>query len=305
LVCSADVRAIRHTATVGIYALAIALANAAATISQQLMVVNRQLGITGSRAGTPTRKSPNARREALLKENKALYESRLQQLLSTINLVFNGVFAHRYRDVMAEIRAESVLVIGHWITTLPDQYLKDNFLKYLGWLLNDKSALVRFHVVEALQSLYEQETFASKLELFTSRFLPRYLQLCDDVDDDVVEATIRLLIAVDKSKMISSDVDLQSVERLVFDAENADIRRAAAEFVCLQYDAFGVAHKTNEKLNKEQLNTQAIALVEFAQEYIHNHGVPLEAVATLVDAFWGLDDCCKWTSSVVLTSACD
>lgn len=276
---------------VGVYSLANGLADAVATITQQLGVVNRQLGVSNSRQSTPTRKSPNPRREALLKENKTLYETRLQQLLATINLVFNGVFAHRYRDVMPEIRAESVLAIGHWIYSVPDHYLKDNFLKYLGWLLNDKAALVRFHVVEALQSLYEEESFAPKLELFTARFLPRYLQLCDDVDDDVVEATIRLLIAVDKSKMITTEVELQSVERLVFDAEHSEIRTAAAEFVCLQYDAFGVALQKNETLNKEQLYTQAIALVEFAEEYIENHNIPPEAIKTLVDAFWGLDDC--------------
>lgn len=123
--------------------------------------------------------------------------------------------------------------------------------------------------------------------------MPRYLELCSDVDDAVVEECIHLLIAVDKRSLISSDIELQPVEKLVFDAEHEDIRKAAAEFVCLQYDAFGVAvSKTKDvKLKKEQLNTQAIALVEFAEEYIQNHGIPDAAVETLVDAFWGLDDC--------------
>ncbi|RLN38193.1 hypothetical protein BBO99_00005253 [Phytophthora kernoviae] len=89
------------------------------------------------------------------------------------------------------------------------------------------------------------------------------------------------------------NIELQPVEKLVFDADHEDIRKAAAEFVCLQYDAFGVAvSKTKDaKLKKEQLNTQAIALVEFAEEYIQNHAIPESAVEILVDAFWGLDDC--------------
>jgi hypothetical protein len=200
---------------------------------------------------------------------------------------------HRYRDVMPEIRVATLQCLGHWITTLPDQFLKDNFLKYLGWLLNDKSASVRLEVVEILCELYENDSFTGRLELFTARFLPRFLELCNDVDNAVVEECIHLLIAVDKCSLISSDIELQPIEKLVFDVEHENIRKAAAEFVCLQYDAFGVAvSKTNNaKLKKDQLNTQAIALVEFAEEYIQNYGIPEGAVETLVDAFWGLDDC--------------
>ncbi|RLN95960.1 hypothetical protein BBJ28_00009767 [Nothophytophthora sp. Chile5] len=295
---SSEVRAIRHTTSIAAFALGNALVDTAASISEQLAVATRQLNAeTNSPAKSKTspgvRKSPNARKVALLKDNMLLYESRLQQVLKLVNLVFTGVVVHRYRDVMPEIRMVNMQCLGHWITNLPDQFLKDNFLKYLGWLLNDKSSMVRVEVVRILRRLYENEAFTEKLELFTSRFLPRYLGMCNDVDNAVVQECIHLLIAVDKRSLISSDIELQPVEKLVFDADNEDIRKAAAEFVCLQYDAFGVAvSKTKSaKLKKEQLNTQAIALVEFAEEYIQNHGVPETAVETLVDAFWGLDDC--------------
>ncbi|TYZ57947.1 hypothetical protein PybrP1_003575 [[Pythium] brassicae (nom. inval.)] len=176
--------------------------------------------------------------------SREMFERRLQQLVQVVNIVFTGVVVHRYRDVMPEIRSESARTIGRWISALPDHFLKDNYLKYLGWLLNDKEASVRRRVVLVLRSLYEKEEFTDKLELFTSRFLPRYLELCND-----------------------------SVEKLVFELDHADIRKAAAEFVCLQYDAFGVPATTeNVKLKRDQLNTQAIALVEFAEEYIYNHG---------------------------------
>ncbi|KAL4146913.1 hypothetical protein PRNP1_010669 [Phytophthora ramorum] len=293
---SSEIRPIRHTTTVAVLTLSNSLVRTAATISEKLAIATRQLIAETNSPGkaTPgTHKSPNIGKMALLKENKTLYENRLEQVLKLVNLVFTGVVVHRYRDVMPEIRVVSMQCLGHWITTLPDQFLKDSFLKYLGWLLSDKSASVRLEVVEILCELYGNDAFTEKLELFTSRFLPRYLELCNDVDDAVVEECIHLLIAVDKHSLISSDIELQPVEKLVFDAEHEEIRKAAAEFVCLQYEAFGVAvSKTkNEKLKKEQLNTQAIALVEFAEEYIQNHGVPEGAVETLVDAFWGLDDC--------------
>ncbi|CAH0517252.1 unnamed protein product [Peronospora belbahrii] len=293
---SSELRPIRHTSTVAVLALSNGLVRIVASISEHLAIAKRQLNAETSSPGITTpgaTKSPNVQKVALLQENQALYESRLEEVLKLVNLIFTGVVVHRYRDVMPEIRVASIQCLGHWITTLPDHFLKDNYLKYFGWLLSDKSALVRLEVVEILCELYENDAFTERLELFNSRFLPRYLELCNDIDDAVVEESIHLLIAVDKCSLISSDIEISLVERLVFDAEREDIRRAAAEFVCLQYDAFGVAvsRTKNAQLKKEQLNTQAIALVEFAEEYIQNHGVPKCAVETLVDAFWGLEDC--------------
>lgn len=255
--------------------------------------MKRQLNADANAASS--KKTPPgkvSKKTELLVENRAMYEHRLQQLVKVVNIIFTGVVVHRYRDVMPEIRSESASTISRWISALPEHFLKDNYLKYLGWMLNDKDASVRRRVVMVLRSLYEKEAFTDKLELFTSRFLPRYLELCNDVDNSVVLACVRLLIAADKRSLISSDVDLQSVEKLVFEVDHADIRKAAAEFVCLQYDAFGVPATTeNVKLKRDQLNTQAIALVEFAEEYIYNHGAPSECVETVVEAFWGLDDC--------------
>ncbi|CAI5747200.1 unnamed protein product [Peronospora destructor] len=293
---SSELRPIRHTSTVAVLALSCALVRTAASISEQLTITKRQLNAETSLSGITsagTNKSPNVEKVAFLRSNEALYESRLQQMLKLVNLIFTGVVVHRYRDIMPEIRLVSIQCLGHWITSLPDRFLKDNFLKYLGWLLSDKAALVRHEVVEILCELYENDAFTERLELFNSRFLPRYLELCSDEDDAVVRDSIHLLITVDKHSLISSDIEICPVEKLVFDAEREDIRKAAAEFVCLQYDAFGVAvSKTkNAQLKKEQLNTQAIALVEFAEEYIQNHGIPDSAVETLVDAFWGLEDC--------------
>ncbi|KAK1937725.1 Cohesin subunit SA-3 [Phytophthora citrophthora] len=291
---SSELRPIRHTATVAVLALSNSMVRTAVGISEQLAVATRQLNAeTKSPNSTPdSQKSLNMRKVVLLKDNKTLYESRLQQVLKLVDVIFTGVVVHRYRDVMPEIRVATMQCLGHWIITLPDHFLKDNFLKYLGWLLSDKSAAVRVEVVQILCELYGKDSH-DKLELFTSRFLPRYLELCNDVDEGVVEECIHLLIAVDKHNLISSDIELQPVEKLVFDAEHENIRKAAAEFVCLQYDAFGVAVSKSKTatLKKEQLNTQAIALVEFAEEYIQNYGVPEGAVETLVDAFWGLEDC--------------
>ena len=34
--------------------------------------------------------------------------------------------------------------VGNWMTTYPDKYLEDTYLKFIGWMLHDVEADVRF-----------------------------------------------------------------------------------------------------------------------------------------------------------------
>ena len=128
-----ELRPIRHTSAVAVLALSVALVRTAASISEQLAIAKRQLKTETNSpvATTPgsARKSPNVHKVALLKDNEALYENRLHQVLKLVNSIFTEVVVHRYRDVMPEIRVVSVQCLGHWITILPDHFLKDSFLK--------------------------------------------------------------------------------------------------------------------------------------------------------------------------------
>lgn len=55
-----------------------------------------------------------------------------------MNAVFRGVFVHRYRDLLPDIRAICIAELGVWLKTNPDYFLNDKCLKYLGWTLYDK-----------------------------------------------------------------------------------------------------------------------------------------------------------------------
>nr|CCA14325.1 cohesin subunit putative [Albugo laibachii Nc14] len=295
---SAEIRAIRHTASIAAYTISMQLAEDAFKSAEQLSTLQRQL-----KAARGNKTTSASKKMTLLMKNKEAYTKYYKQTVDLIFLIFNGIVIHRYRDVVSDIRIASLKTLCSWTRSLPQEFLKDNYLKYVGWLLNDKDAKVRLNAVRLLTELYECDDFANNLQLFTSRFLQRYLDLCKDVDDEVVLAAIRLLIAVDKRGFISGDVELDTVETLIFTDANPNIRKAAAEFVCLQYDAFGVASTSKGgKLKKEQLVTQAVALVELAEEYVENHNVPVEAVGSIVDAFWGLDDCQVLKEWKVLTS---
>jgi hypothetical protein len=59
-------------------------------------------------------------------------------LVCIVQLVFDTVAAHRFRDVSEEIRAVIIVGIGQWIHLMPSVYLVDTHLKYLAWALSDK-----------------------------------------------------------------------------------------------------------------------------------------------------------------------
>lgn len=52
-----------------------------------------------------------------------------------------SVFVHRCRDVEAIIRTECIKHLGEWMEQYPSYFLDNNYLRYIGWLLNDKVSL--------------------------------------------------------------------------------------------------------------------------------------------------------------------
>lgn len=63
-----------------------------------------------------------------------------EDLSAMINSTFRGVFVHRYRDKLADIRVSCISELGVWMKINPEKFLDDSYLKYLGWTLYDKVA---------------------------------------------------------------------------------------------------------------------------------------------------------------------
>lgn len=61
-----------------------------------------------------------------------------EEVSSMMNGMFRGVFVHRYRDQLPEIRAICIKELGIWLKLDPEHFLNDKCLKYLGWTLHDK-----------------------------------------------------------------------------------------------------------------------------------------------------------------------
>ena len=149
-----------------------------------------------------------------------------------VNFIFKAVFVHRYRDVCADIRSVCIQELGEWMRRCPAKFLDDTFLKYIGWTLYDKQAECRQRCLLALQPLYERvDTFASRLELFTSRFKARIVEMCLDKEHEVSVSAIRLLTRiVAHNESALDDKDCENIYELVFHTQR-QIAHAAGQFL--------------------------------------------------------------------------
>ncbi|TPX71178.1 hypothetical protein SpCBS45565_g01372 [Spizellomyces sp. 'palustris'] len=153
---------------------------------------------------------------------EALHDKKVK-LETQMNDLFDSVFVHRYRDSDPLIRTECIRELGLWIMRFPDLYLDPQYLRYLGWMLSDKSPTVRLEALRSLCRLYAVEAMASGLRAFTERFRPRMLEMA--LREKEVAVRIEAITAVTfvASAGLLEDDDRNSVLPLIFD-EDAKVR---------------------------------------------------------------------------------
>ncbi|XP_078178938.1 sister-chromatid cohesion protein 3-like [Carex rostrata] len=192
------------------------------TLIQQRETTQRQLNAEKKKG------NDGPRVESLNRRLQATHE-KINALEEMMRKVFTGLFMHRYRDIEPEIRMTCIRALGLWIVNYPSLFLQDSYLKYLGWTLNDKNALVRKTSVLALQSIYETDDNIPSLSLFTDRFSKRMLQMADDIDISVAVSAIGLLKLLLRHQLLTDD-ELGPLYDLLID-EPPMIRRAIGELV--------------------------------------------------------------------------
>uniref|UniRef100_A0A3Q3W0T0 Cohesin subunit SA n=1 Tax=Mola mola TaxID=94237 RepID=A0A3Q3W0T0_MOLML len=216
-----QVRAFRHTSTLLAMKLMTGLVEVAQMVSVQLHTAQRRYDVENSKSG---HESASDRLEELkLQENR-------EELSSMTNGIFRGVFVHRYRDQLSEIRAISIAELGVWLKMDPDNFLNDKCLKYLGWTLYDKQSPVRLQCVRALQGLYREKEFIGCLELFTSRFKERMLSMVLDKDPDVAVETVNLLLLIQQTEEGLKDDECSNIYPLVY-ISHKSLASAAGSFL--------------------------------------------------------------------------
>lgn len=140
-------------------------------------------------------------------ENKQVLEELRQNIHA-------AVFAHRYRDTDASIRAVSMQELGFWCLKYPAVYLESNYLRYLGWMLYDSNHTVRLNTLQAMNKLFKPQ-LANGLRSFSERFKDRVLQMSmHEVDLHCRHEAIRVIVSMNKLGFLE-DSDGDSVSGIV------------------------------------------------------------------------------------------
>lgn len=220
---SAAHRAFRHTATVVSLAIMDGLCEVGKKLVTEEARLQRQL------EGEQKKKRVNQGRVKDLAEKIKLESEQRATLNDILKDWSDTVFVHRYRDVNPKIRVDCVLHLGNWILLYPDQFFDGQHLRYLGWLLSDPSPQTRHQVLKELQKLYKDRAKLAGLQQFTERFRPRMIEMAtQDADPTVRVAAIEAINCLRDSGLLEPD-DIDTVGRLIYDAE-IRVRRAVVPF---------------------------------------------------------------------------
>ncbi|XP_047568988.1 cohesin subunit SA-3 isoform X2 [Lutra lutra] len=222
-----QVRAFRHTSTLAAMKLMTSLVRVALQLG--LHKDNNQRQYEAERSKGPGQRAPE-RLESLLEKRKELQEHQ-EEIEGMMNALFRGVFVHRYRDVLPEIRAICIEEIGSWMQSYSTSFLTDSYLKYIGWTLHDKHREVRLKCLKALKALYSSRDLTARLELFTSRFKDRMVSMVMDREYDVAVEAVKLLTIILKNmEGVLTDADCEGIYPVVY-ASNRALASAAGEFL--------------------------------------------------------------------------
>ncbi|XP_065426639.1 cohesin subunit SA-3 isoform X2 [Chrysemys picta bellii] len=271
-----QVRAFRHTSTLAAMKLMTSLVRVALGVS--LHKDNNQRQYEAERSKGPSRRATD-KLEALLEKRRELQEQQ-EEIENMMNAIFKGVFVHRYRDLVPEIRAICIEEMGNWMQSYSASFLTDSYLKYIGWTLHDKQREVRLKCLKALQGLYRSREMAARMELFTSRFKGRMVSMVLDKEPDVgVEAIKLLTLILQNMEEMLTDEDCEAVYPVVY-ASNRALAAAAGEFLYKkQFDLDWEAGKEKGRRGGSR-DFFRLLLSFFIESELHEHA------AYLVDSLW-------------------
>ncbi|XP_074838987.1 cohesin subunit SA-3 [Carettochelys insculpta] len=271
-----QVRAFRHTSTLAAMKLMTALVRVALGVS--LHKDNNQRQYEAERSKGPGRRATE-KLEALLAKRKELQEQQ-EEIENMMNAIFKGVFVHRYRDLVPEIRAICIEEMGNWMQSYSASFLTDGYLKYIGWTLHDKQRDVRLKCLKALQGLYRSREMAARMELFTTRFKGRMVAMVLDKEPDVgVEAIKLLTLILQNMEEMLTDEDCEAIYPVVY-AANRPLAAAAGEFLYRkQFDQDWDAGKEKGR-HVGSSDFFRLLLTFFIESELHEHA------AYLVDSLW-------------------
>ncbi|CZR65207.1 related to nuclear protein SA-1 [Phialocephala subalpina] len=215
-------RPFRHTTTVAALSLISSMCRVASEEIETAAKHQRQL------VAAKKNKKPNKARLADFQSKVDANEEQKSILEEQIQMLYDAIYVHRYRDVDPKIRLDCCEALGDWIMTLSSVFYEGQYLRYMGWMMSDSHALMRQEVIKQLQAIMEKlET--GLMRHFIERFRPRLVEIATrDAEPDVRAPAVELLESVRQAGMLEPD-DIDVIGKLIFDSE-PKVRKAVTPF---------------------------------------------------------------------------
>lgn len=230
----ANYKSFRHTATLVSLAMSTALCEVAQEIQGTMVTFKAQLDAENRK------RSVNKGRVKTIGESQKAAEEMLEAVDNQLRDAFDTVFVHRYRDVEERIRAPCVAALGNWILLYRKMFLEGQYLRYLGWVLNDTAAATRLEDIKQLKNLFKNKKNVGALRAFTDRFRPRLVEMgARDADVNVRVEAIELLDNLRDAELLEPD-EVDTVGRLILDNEPR-VRKAVARFFVSNIEDFYIS----------------------------------------------------------------
>lgn len=151
--CSSSARPLRVVATSIFICVITQLVRTFTDIESTIESLSRQLEKTAIVEGKRARLY-RARHEQMERSARLLKQQKYAlQLVVKENL--SEVFVQRSRDVEPKIRIECVSALGTWVTLNPDFFIKDKYLRFIGWSLSDPKLHVQEESTKSMAKIFK------------------------------------------------------------------------------------------------------------------------------------------------------
>ncbi|KAJ2581110.1 cohesin complex subunit, partial [Coemansia sp. RSA 1836] len=243
-------RPFRHVATLAALCVQTAVVGIRARISVELQTTHRQLETEAKRGSSSSRRGGggSGKQQQQLRDRVAQLSQQDEVAEAAFKAFYDTVFIYRYRDVQATIRSECIVPLATWCRAFPAAYLDTEYLRYLGWALNDKDARVRETALAAIggplllgkqpvhggvgsgvggcggiagtaaaAAASSEDSVAEGIRPFIGRFLPRIVQVAaGDIDVKVQVAALKLVALLGKHQYLDPTAkigDIRSIKK--------------------------------------------------------------------------------------------
>lgn len=305
--CAAGQPDLRSSATVAAMQLALAACDGTLEFQARLATAQRQLKAAKA-AKTKTKGKGKTKQEALEKMVTALERASddLEQVVT--QTVVPGVFMKRYRDSDKYIRAFCLKALSRMMLQRPDLFLRDTYLKYYGWLMSDKDAVVRETAIDGLLAPFlraeEQAKMSNaksihplqvlsleKLEKVVHKFLPRVADCVIDSDTKVQQHAMSLLLALNRNGLLDELDDDRVWNQINLRAlapdTTAEVRRDALYFVMEQLESFDEENTSSNPSHtpERQKVDQIDAVATWVAHALSDGKIPMEHLRVHLTTF--------------------